>query len=767
MSQHPASPSGHAPSYPCVQLGLLAPESAAPAALSPLVPPAAASPAQAALASPQALLSLLAQWSELGWLRTVDLVFTRFLLQQQPQTPASVLLAAALARAQLGRGHVCLDVQAASSLRGWVSLTPRPSSPQDGLPGEQTAAGLGCPPADLLAALPLADWLAALQDSVLVDAGAGAAPLVLQGSRLYLRRYWQYEQDVLRGVQARLARASSLRQATPVAWIAQGLQALFGAAPGTGAVQPDWQRMACALMSCSAFGVITGGPGTGKTTTVLRLLALLQSLALRPSPAAQSGLQTVQPLRICLAAPTGKAAARLQESIAAALHRLDLSGLDDAERIRSSIPTGVTTLHRLLGSRPDSRRLHHDARNPLALDVLVIDEASMIDLEMMAAVLAALPAQARLLLLGDKDQLSSVEAGAVLGSLCARAQSGHYLAQTAAWLHSVGAGELPAALQDRQGWPLDQAVAMLRHSYRFDAHSGIGRLAQTVNQGDQSGLRRLLQQQMPDLALLPLPADDDTAALARLVVDGAGDTPAASASASASASTAAAAGRCGYRHYLEQMRAGQPAPGATRSAYDEWASQVLAAYGEFQVLCALRQGRYGVEGLNLRIAQLLDAAGLIERALGPWYMGRPVLVTRNDYSLGLMNGDVGITLALPQTLAGERESLSPRVAFARADGSAGIRWVLPSRLQAAETVYAMTVHKSQGSEFGHAALVLPDRPSPVLTRELIYTGITRARRCFTLAGPAQAGAAGAWAQLEQAVGRTVQRAGGLAQGWDD
>jgi exodeoxyribonuclease V alpha subunit len=194
-------------------------------------------------------------------------------------------------------------------------------------------------------------------------------------------------------------------------------------------------------------------------------------------------------------------------------------------------------------------------------------------------------------------------------------------------------------------------------------------------------------------------------------------------------------------------------------AFDVWARAVLEAHGRFQVLCALRRGPWGVEGLNQRISRLLQEADLIPASAG-WYLGRPVLVTRNDYSLGLMNGDIGITLVRPGRTQGSRsdDDRPLRVAFPAGDGEDGIKWILPSRLQAVETVYALTVHKSQGSEFTHAALVLPETPSPILTRELLYTGITRARTHLTLVQP------GGDRILEQAVQRRVLRASGMMEG---
>ncbi|MEY2633350.1 MAG: exodeoxyribonuclease subunit alpha, partial [Pseudomonadota bacterium] len=492
---------------------------------------------------------------------------------------------------------------------------------------------------------------------------------------------------------------------------------------------------ACALAARRSFAIITGGPGTGKTTTVVRLLAVLQALAL-------AGGKAASPLRIRLAAPTGKAAARLNAAIARAVAGLKLEALADGERIRQAIPLQVSTLHRLLGSRPDSRRFRHHGGNPLPLDVLVIDEASMVDLEMMAAVLDALPATARLILLGDKDQLASVEAGAVLGELCRRAERGHYTRETRDWLQEASGTGLPEDLLDTEGQPLDQAVVMLRHSHRFGAGSGIGQLAAAVNAGDLTALRPILATPRPDLARWRRGLEGE-AALERLLLAG--------CLATNGVESAGAAGlvRQGYRHYLTVMRAQRPVASAPAAALDLWAGAVLEAHGEFQLLCALRRGPWGVEGLNQRVAGLLFRAGLIPATEG-WYPGRPVLVTRNDYGLGLMNGDIGITLALPRPDGGG-DSL--RVAFPAADGQ-GIHWVQPSRLQAVETVYALTVHKSQGSEFRHAALLLPEQLNPILTRELIYTGITRAREAFTLLETGQPQV------LEQGVMRRVLRGGG-------
>ena len=678
---------------------------------------------------------LLTRWSERGWLRPLDRAFAEFLRGEVPDAHPLLLLAAALASHQLGRGHVCLDLAATlADARFALSLPPEGD---DGI-------ALPALPDELLAGVTLADWQAALAHPLLVGRGAGNTPLVCVGTRLYLRRYWQYECDVRAGIDARLAAGAALQAGlAPVAFRA-ALDALFPAAPD-GAV--DWQKLACALAARSAFSIVTGGPGTGKTTTVVKLLALLQSLALH------NGADS-RPLRIRLAAPTGKAAARLNESIAGAVARLPLDALPAGERVRDAIPTEVSTLHRLLGSRPDTRHFRHDARNPLPLDVLVVDEASMVDLEMMAALLAALPPAARLVLLGDKDQLASVEAGAVLGELCERSRATHYTPATRDWLASVTGAAIDAALVDPAGEALDQAIAMLRVSHRFTAASGIGRLAEAVNAGDIATLHALWPQGYADLARVKLAGSDD-GSFRTLVIDGGVANFPAKGQGRRSGDEVLPP-PVGYRHYLLAVRDGQPPADAAPEAFDAWARAVLAAHGRFQVLCALRRGPFGVDGLNLRIARLLAEAGLIPATQG-WYLGRPVLVTRNDYGLGLMNGDIGITLALPRAGSAPGAPLhwGLRVAFPAGDDTHGIKWVLPSRLQAVDTVFAMTVHKSQGSEFVHAALVLPESLSPILTRELVYTGITRARHWLTLA------TAGGDRVLDEAVGRRVLRASGL------
>ena len=661
------------------------------------------------------LLRLLTRWVERGWLRALDKAFVSFLHELAPADDPLVLLAAALTSHQLGHGHVCLDLfETLKEPDFALSLPPE---------GDQQS-GVMLLPSQLLEAVDGAHWCKVLASSGLVALAADEReavrhrPLVLSGKRLYLRRYWAYERRIDNSLRERLA----AHEATP-SDLLQRLTELFGPArPGE---VIDWQKLACALATRGAFSIVTGGPGTGKTTTVVRLLALLQA------PAVEAG----KPLRIRLAAPTGKAAARLTESISQQVRTLKVT-----EAVRNKIPSDVTTVHRLLGSRPGTRHFRHHAANRLPLDVLVVDEASMIDLEMMANLLDALPPHARLVLLGDKDQLASVEAGAVLGDLCRDAEAGWYSPQTRQWLESASGESLETSglQEDSQGThPLAQQVVMLRHSRRFGEGSGIGQLARWVNQQQPEEARRLLAvRSHDDVFCLSLKNEQDRA-LERLLLEGHGEGPQ------------------GYRHYLSLLRNQRPPLDRPLedSCWTEWARQVLQAFDAFQLLCAVRKGPWGVEGLNQRVTAALLKARLIDSDQ-QWYEGRPVLMTRNDYGLGLMNGDIGIALKLPEREGSQAGKHVLRVAFPRNDGQGGVRFVLPSRLNDVETVYAMTVHKSQGSEFAHTALILPDALNPVLTKELVYTGITRAKDWFTLIEP-RAGV------FEEAVRRKVKRLSGL------
>ena len=654
-----------------------------------------------------------------GWIRPLDLAFTRFLADQDPNATPRVLLTALLTSHQLGRGHVCLDLsQTHADPERTLELPPD---------GKRNAlAG----PSQLLAGVPLTDWLTELSQSTLVDSGEGSAPLVLSHNRLYLRRYYDYECRVAGFITERLKPSFAL----PTDF-GQLLAALFDPLKDDDELakrMPHWQSIAAAVATRAGLTIISGGPGTGKTTTVVRLLALLQTIERRLGPEHK--------LRIALAAPTGKAAARLSESLSGTLSAIARGGIPElSPDLAGYLPSDVTTLHRLLGSRGDSRFFRHDETNPLHLDLLVVDEASMIDLEMMASLLAAMPTNARLVLLGDKDQLASVEAGSVLGDLCQHADKGRYQADTQGFVFNNTGYQIDEFVGP--GSDLEQQIVMLRKSHRFGAQSGIGRLAHAVNRGDVDGAEACWQQGFNDLNRLAATRLDD-AKFSRLILGQAPNEPLLTEHTSTDTLTSATtkASYCDYLKVIDQGPEADPEP---------WYDEVLSSFGRVQILCALRQGEWGVEGLNQRISSLLSAKGLINTEQS-WYIGRPVIMTRNDYGLDLMNGDIGI--CLPKPSESNVEELT--VVFAKPGG--GFRLVNPSRLNDVETVFAMTVHKSQGSEFEHCIMVMPPRNSPVLSRELIYTAITRAKTCFSLVLPQPK----VW---QQALEQRTYRASGLVQ----
>ena len=650
--------------------------------------------------SAEQALQWLHAWADQGLLRRIDSALAEQLHRLDPQAPAALLVAAAVLAQMEGRGHTCLPVAALCdapvALLGW---------PQAWLDGP---LGLNA----LWATMPrdVPGWRQQLQASCLraADAPDAGQPLVLGGTAdaplLYLRRYAGYEQRVGQGLLQRAGEPLPVPQAAARVW----LDRFF--APRA---DLDWQKMACAVALRARLSVITGGPGTGKTYTAARLLALLLALH-----------DTASPLRVALAAPTGKAAARLKQSIDKALQDLPVpadAGLDLKALVERMGP--ARTLHSLLGARPDSRQFRHHAAHPLDVDVLIVDEASMVHLEMMDALLQALPPHARLVLLGDKDQLASVEAGAVLGDLCRDAAQGHYSAETVQFVQAVAGQTLGAAhlAAGTSAPPLAQQTVMLRESRRFGGP--IGQLALAVNGGDAPAAMAALQS--ADAGPLAQPLWAQQASSPQAVCDLA----------------RGASGKPSYADYLACIAAGPVA-----GAHEAWVQSVLLAFDRFRILCAVRQGEWGTEGLNAAVQKALaDQGGL--KAQGEWFAGRPVMVTRNDAQLGVFNGDVGVALPNAQGAL--------KVWFLDGDQ---LRSVSVTRLAHVETAFAMTVHKSQGSEFLHTALVLPPGGADVLSRELVYTGITRAREQFSLI-EAQTGL------LEAAIARPSVRASGLRQWW--
>jgi exodeoxyribonuclease V alpha subunit len=452
-------------------------------------------------------------------------------------------------------------------------------------------------------------WAGDLRASPVTGAPGGWNPLILDDAgRLYLQRYWRYEQELAAGICTRLAApATDLDEAR----LSTAIERLL---PSSDDRTADQRRAAAAALR-SRFCVITGGPGTGKTRTISVILTLLAEF----SP---------EPPRVLLAAPTGKAAARMTEALSQTTHHT------------------AVTLHRLLGIRPQSATPWHHAGNPLVADVVIVDEASMIDLALMAKLFAATPPSARLILLGDRDQLASVEAGHVLGDICEAAANG------GARFHA------------------------LQRNFRFSSESGIQKLSSAVNRGETEAALALLAAPTGNLTGRALPAPGALAAQLREMV---------------------------LQAHRRTMEAPTP-------------DDALAAQSAFRILCAIRKGPYGVDHLN-RVAESI-LAGFIQPA-GRHYPGRPIMILQNDYNLGLFNGEIGVILPNPSE-PGELRAFFP-------DANGKVRNFHTARLPEHETAWAMTVHKSQGSECDRVLLILPDRDNPVLTRELVYTGLTRAR----------------------------------------
>lgn len=607
---------------------------------------------------------ILNTWREAGVFGALDLAFADLVLDTSPGHSAPDLLAlgAAAATRAPNAGHVCAELP---------RLAGRAALDRDGQALEQ-------------AEWPeLSHWLSALKESPAVGGGEQGRPLVLDpAGNLYLRRYWEQQTLLAEAIQSRI---TAELPAVDLNALAQGIQELFPT-PG-----PDHlQRVACALGVLRPFAVISGGPGTGKTTTVAKLLVLLQRQA----------LQAGRPLRILLLAPTGKAAARLVESLAQSLERLALP-----PELSALMPSSASTLHRALGWQPRTpTQFAHNRQNPLAADLVLVDEASMVDLSLMSKLVDAVSPSARLILLGDQDQLASVEAGAILGDICnAQGLRPPWSAQLSETLSALG---LAPQAEQAGATGLQDNIVQLTHSFRFDGSSGIGQLAHSINAGDAAqALSILRDERFEDVSWEQVPATaspQDLESLRSVL-------------------------RGGF-----QMLTFAKDPG-----------RALDQLARFRVLCAHRQGRWGVNSINRLCERILAQQGLIP-AGEAWYVGRPILVTRNDYALGLFNGDVGVAL--------EDEQGQLRVWFPPERPGQALRAFHPARLPPHDTVFATTVHKSQGSEFAEVVMLLPPRPSPLLTRELLYTGITRAKERVHLFGNAAVIQAGVRARIQRASG---------------
>ncbi|MFQ5650967.1 MAG: exodeoxyribonuclease V subunit alpha [bacterium] len=589
----------------------------------------------------------------------LDIHFARLMARLSESKNEALFLAAVLVSSQTRAGHVCLDL---NDLCDSTFLR------------EQFGDDLGSLPVTALQEIE--STLAA--ESVVVGRPGEFKPLILDShNRLYLNRYWRYQEALARFIKnsGHLAQKHFDSQE-----LKERLDRFF-APPSAGEV--DWQKVAVIIAVMRKFCVITGGPGTGKTFTVAKIIAILLEL---------SGDDE---LRVVLAAPTGKAAVRLQEAIQAAKEHLPCT-----PHLKAAIPEEASTLHRLLGTRRYSPYFRHNADRPLEVDVLVVDEASMVDIALMSKLVQALPPHARLILLGDSNQLASVEAGAVLADICPQEQVHTFSTRFASRLAEVYGRELPVETVDSEG--VHDSIVLLQKSYRFASQKGIGEISSAVNAGDGAGALNVLKaDDLPDVSLNSLSEDG----LKRMVLQ----------------------------------------PFQTHSVLHEPA-EMFARFARFRILCAVREGPQGVSRINARIEEF-NRKELGVKRTEIWYPGQPILIARNDYQMHLFNGDFGIILPDP-------DANNELKAYFPAGGNA-FRKIRPFRLPEHETAYAMTVHKSQGSEFEHVLLLLPAMDSPILTRELIYTGITRAARSVEIWGDEGV--------FKAAVARRVKRASGLRE----
>jgi exodeoxyribonuclease V alpha subunit len=602
---------------------------------------------------------LLAVFNAAGVLTAADVHVATTLGRLCGESDDHVLIAAALAVRAVREGSVCLDLAEAHRSAGDVE------DPSD-------LEALPWPPPS--------DWLAACSDSTLIAVGVDGPddrPLRLVDGLLYLDRYWREERLVSTELDTRTKRERE-PPAVDRARLRAALNRLFDVAA------PDLQRLAVAACVTGRVTIVAGGPGTGKTTTVARLLAVL-------------GEARDSPPRVALAAPTGKAAARMQEAVSEEFARLSDAGVEVP-----SVPP-ASTLHRLLGWRPDSHsRFRFNRHNHLPYEVVIVDEASMVSLTLMSRLLEAMRPDAQLVLVGDPDQLASVEAGAILGDLVRRTPRPAHDDRA-----SLVAGLLPADIQpaDDVEAELRNDVVRLRTVHRYG--EAIAELAEAIRRGRADDAMEVLRRGDPRVTFVETALD-----------------------------TRSPAGLEGLR--ADVVDAGRALIGAALAGH---AAEALRALNRHRLLCAHRRGPYGVERWSHEVERWLAASVDGYEANREWYTGRPLIITANDYELGLYNGDTGVVI---------ERGAGPVAVFAR--GTDLVK-VPPSRLDTVQTVHAMTVHRAQGSQFAHVSVLLPPAESPLLTRELLYTAVTRARESVRVVA--------AEASIRLGVDRLVVRASGI------
>ena len=626
-------------------------------------------------------LELLISRVEPHQLRQLDVQFSAF-LKELDGADENLALAGFLVSYELGKGNVCLDFNKPHELLNKQELEDLLSSIQLNPLVQSISSG---------------QLYSQLQSQSTSQASSNIreTPLILDEGSLYLQRYYEYEQGLSNEIQSRL-----LESPLEILAFSEPVQSLFPVSPSSAEI--NWQAAAVCLALKNKFSVISGGPGTGKTTTVIRLLALMiQRYALEYDRA---------PI-IKLAAPTGKAAMRLTESITNAKAQLEVN--DDVKQL---IPQKAETLHRLL-QRNTRGEFKFNEFNPMHLDVLIVDEASMVDLPLMAKLMKAVPEHGQIVLLGDKDQLASVEAGSVLADICDNEVEHGYSPALIKSLQSMIGGDYTNVIEEH-GALIRNHICELRKSYRFDENSGIGFLAKAANAGNYTDWNNVVygrsENPFPDLDIRKL---DD----------------------SAYATTMDEASNIIVDNLAAIHQQG---------VSDDAALDIHENYGRFQILCALKDGPLGVKGINEEVEKRLKSKGYLSD-VSKWYSGKPIIILENDYGLNLYNGDIGIVLP-SRDINGD---VRLKACFIAADKK--VRWIQPSRLPKHDTVYAMTVHKSQGSEFEHCLFILPNYTVPILTKELIYTGITRAKKRLTLLLDDNT--------LKTALKKKVQRASGLGR----
>ena len=611
-----------------------------------------------------------------GFLTKMDLFFARFIGDISETGNPDLLLAAALASGAAGKKHVCLSLD---SLAG--------KSFFDKQTGKRLAT---CPD--------LSPWRRTLFQSRAVGTPGERRPLILdRENRLYLFRYWNYEKIISDSIWRRIRAAGFGGDPDR---LAEAVQQIFP--PGAPSdpdqkkgADPD-QKNGAIMAAQRAFCVISGGPGTGKTFAAASIMGLLLAMSENKK------------MDVCLCAPTGKAAARLSESVKKAKEALPFP-----PNIKDAIPEEASTIHRLLRPIRGTSKFYYNKNRRLSADLIIVDEASMLDVAMAATFFQAAPDHARIVMMGDKDQLSSVEAGSVLGDICAAGNAAAASIQET----PIQSGSVSGGLAS-PGPALDLAnhLIMLKKSHRFAGESGVGRLCAALNAGDATqALARMADPASPETSWKEVETP------ARLFVE--------------------------LSDIISDRR-------SRRSRFDLHGGdplEALARLNRFRILCAVRNGPFGALEINRFVRNALAQNGLIEPA-GEFYRGQPIMITKNDYELGLFNGDTGIVMD-----AGGLGKNGLCAWFPDLDGTA--RPIPLSALPDHEAVYAMTAHKSQGSEFDEALLILPNRDSPILTRELLYTGATRAVKRISIWGCSSI--------FKAALGRKVERMSGLRDGLSD